>query len=494
MTVKTVFRFFTSVLLAGCALLPFVAVHSPAASAQDSGWSSPAMISDPGNLAWQPEILAGSDGIVRALWLEGIDNNNRPESAAIYFSELVGENWTRPIDVIATKSGRNIAYFSSALDSQGNVFILWCGDGEFHISRNHVLTAGNAQYWQELMTLGYRCISRPKVLVDGNDRVHVAYVLEVNDVSEVLYMHSTDGGQTWSEPVALPEYEKDGLDPAELDMVVDDKGTLHIVVELADLSEGGWPGQGIYYAKSSDEGRSWSPPLLIDDIDSGEYRDGYGPFVPTLATAFSDEVHIVWYGSPRGERHHVYSLDAGDTWSANQQISTFRGMTWHNLMVTDSIGNVHLASGTIDDVIMYMVWQRDQWSEPTLISPQQLGPHYPSLGISSGNVLHLLFSGAKGTANGRIFHVSRGIGAAAILPTDYKTYQRAQFPEVRQYESIARPTHGSVNLKSRLPKVDIEKRDSIPPLPALLISVFMATVVVLAIVLTVVRRRTPWQL
>lgn len=79
----------------------------------------------------------------------------------------------------------------------------------------------------------------------------------------------------------------------------------------------------IVVQRSTDEGKTWSEPVAIDDDDPA---DLYTSFYPQLAVAPNGRVDVVWQDNREQTDYHfqvryTYSTDGGDTWADNVQVS-----------------------------------------------------------------------------------------------------------------------------------------------------------------------------
>ncbi len=138
---------------------------------------------------------------------------------------------------------------------------------------------------------------------------------------------STDGGKTWATSLALPfSYENATGGPAGAypQMVVSPTtGALHIAFnrnptpELAGASD-------VYVRSSYDGGKTWTEPKNIGDDDPKVYA---GQYFPNLSIAPNGRIDVAWWdtrdtpGQRFNDVYYAYSTDDGKTWSKNQRIS-----------------------------------------------------------------------------------------------------------------------------------------------------------------------------
>ena len=85
---------------------------------------------------------------------------------------------------------------------------------------------------------------------------------------------------SWVQVVLVPN---EGKVP---DAEIDGTGTIH----LAYFSD-----SNVYYIKSSDDGRSFSPPIRVNSEDGFAYGGAYRG--PDLALGIGGNIHVIWYNA-----------------------------------------------------------------------------------------------------------------------------------------------------------------------------------------------------
>ena len=145
---------------------------------------------------------------------------------------------------------------------------------------------------------------------------------------------STDHGKTWTVTQIAPfSYANKAGAPgpaASLQLAWSSlggaQGTLHVVAEgsdqpdIANLSH-------IWYFRSTDGGRTWSKPTVIDDDDKSQLA---GQYMPTVRVAPNGRVDVAWWDTrdaplPATQTNDVYyasSTDNGNTFGRNIRITS----------------------------------------------------------------------------------------------------------------------------------------------------------------------------
>ena len=142
-------------------------------------------------------------------------------------------------------------------------------------------------------------------------------------VTPAMYVsRSTDGGRTWEINKAVPPTRGLGSPVLAWSPQGGADGTLHLVYELkVPLAQGD---RDITYQRSTDGGRSWSAPLIINDEDPKLLTL---QFMPNISVAPNGRVDIAWWdfrNDPGTFQNDVYlasSSDNGVTWSPNRRVT-----------------------------------------------------------------------------------------------------------------------------------------------------------------------------
>lgn len=230
--------------------------------------------------------------------------------------------------------------------------------------------------------------------------------------NHVSHIWSVDG-ENWSSPDRILDISSRYNDIAPR-LAIDERNRLHVVVGEMGT------GTAVYYSQSSDNGQSWSYPLVIDSRDSRFYGD-YGPAWINVITRGSDEVHLVWDGAPSGQRWHQWSDDGGNTWQKPEQISSeVRGLTGSNALGVDGTGRLHLFSmGITGSAPYYASWWNGSWSSMDPIASQGWDGEGPTLAIAGNSLVVAWWNCNQDTVE--IWTSMKKINAPNILPKPQAT-------------------------------------------------------------------------
>jgi hypothetical protein len=111
---------------------------------------------------------------------------------------------------------------------------------------------------------------------DGRFRTEPAGSEQVNDA---VISRSTDNGQTWSKPARVnPGPTNDHVNHYNVTVAVGKEGTVYVDYRQRDQSGSSplfTPTIQTYHQQSSDGGRTWTRPLLVDSVPSNAYYDAF---------------------------------------------------------------------------------------------------------------------------------------------------------------------------------------------------------------------------
>jgi len=167
----------------------------------------------------------------------------------------------------------------------------------------------------------------------------------------IIY-RSTDGGVTWTNTVTGPRFAAagDGTCPSNSYFAKMNPIIRHVgwgqpavgpngVVHYAYAGKGSLSTGDIYYVRSTDNGSTWSTPIVLNDPETNQYQSHWMPSVSVnwnlAALIPPQDVTISWYDRRNATtscnvstdpgcsyyRYGIQSPDNGNTWSSNIQVS-----------------------------------------------------------------------------------------------------------------------------------------------------------------------------
>lgn len=257
--------------------------------------------------------------------------------------------WTTPF-----RLNQGGGYYNEiAIDSQGNLHAIYddiiyeqAADPEDIVVSDiyYRRSSDGGNNWSWPFVLQYRPQSgsaRPTLLIDEEDIIHVTWdegwdrlTGQSSEEFFSVYVFSTDGGNTWSEPTEVHFPEKRNV---QLTVGSNNQGGVMLVWRSMSRDD-------LFYQWSTDYGSSWSIPATISGV----------------------------YARSWSYPHDRYS------------------------MITDSAGNIHLFVSGRDTLdinanigIYHLAWDGEEWSQPDQIfDDDELLAFYPKAAIRNGNELH----------------------------------------------------------------------------------------------------------
>lgn len=247
-------------------------------------------------------------------------------------------------------SGSQAAYYSDiAIDSKGHIHVIWsemillednpicphCSD----IFYRHSTDGGRTWSSPKDLSKSYFGSEKPQIKIDRHNGIHVVW-----EEGEAFwshegypiasgYVHSLDGGDTWSEPTFFSSVWGP---PQQITLGFGRENELVVVWRVpADNT--------LFYQHSIDNGASWSRPFPIPGVVAKDWTD--------------------------------WSLDSYDA-------------------ATDSGGNVHLVvlgrlSPSEESLsVLHLVWNGMTWSSPARVFTSLDPPEWPRIAIGGGNRIY----------------------------------------------------------------------------------------------------------
>jgi len=400
-------------------------IVAPALSAQDVveqavvTWSKPVNLSMTATCSLHPEVVADDLGNVHVLWSEDLGGEAVPDGeagevangTALVYRRWDGYGWSKAVDVLRVDSAQVADFPSAVVDGQGRLHVVWAGGGYHYYSSALADEAETARGWRAPLALasGQQGSWPNDIATDGSG---ILYVVYASSDDLVKCTRSTDGGLRWevatvlSEPLAAPEASL-----ANVRLLVDPAGYLHATWQTNQPQ--GY-GQGLYYARSLDGGRTWSRPVQFAWRGAG---DTFAEYL-RLAARGAGELHAIYvYGWHVG-RWHTISPDGGGTWSAPHHILTgMEGINGFVVPVVDGLDQLHLVINmrTASQVygIFTAVWLGDKWSPVRVVDasgPEGLSAaHYAAATVALGTDIHVVWTQPHGS---EVLHVRGRISNA----------------------------------------------------------------------------------
>jgi len=381
--------------------------------AQEGSWTAPTVISAPPGFSWFPDLTVDPFGSVHVVWCLTIPLEDSPAlQEQVNYTRWDGESWSEPNDIVPRAA--DIVRNAITSDQAGNIHLLFGGSVynvlTLYYQKAPASEAWSAAAWSTPHRINQGASYIGDIAVDSQGVIHVVYDDTIDYTgdgkqrwADTFYRHSTDGGQTWSAPVNL--YPEPLTRSAKPYMEIDNNDVIHVTWDERWEPFSGEKSDTYYsiYTSSSDGGKTWTPPTVID------YPQGTVVQL-TVGSDGKGGVMLVWRATASDELFYQWSTDGGHSWGVPSVIPGVFARPWTNPfdmydMATDSTGLVHLlvvgrGSQAADALlgVYHLVWDGDHWSAPTRIFAKPgLYPEYPKIVVHEGNQLHTVWFTREGS-------------------------------------------------------------------------------------------------
>lgn len=173
-----------------------------------------------------------------------------------------------------------------------------------------LVTAGVAgEAIQLAKGVGLKNPQQPQIAIDDKGNIHVVYGID----NKVCYQHSLDGGKTFSKAVELSFVRAMSLGMRRGPRIaVGSDGS--ICVSAIGGKEGKGRDGDLLLMRSTDNGKTWTGPVQINDVD-GSAREG----LHGMAAGPGGEICCVWLDLRNRSTEIMASIsqDGGRTWGEN---------------------------------------------------------------------------------------------------------------------------------------------------------------------------------
>jgi hypothetical protein len=401
-----------AVLLSTCFLSVILTTSAKGAAGDVKNCTGPLNIShSDGYVSVDPFLLADPSGTIHLFWAErligGPDSNpNVPDS--VMYTRWDHDHWSEPIDIFISPPqnfNKKIAGIRGVIDMQGVIHLVWMGpDQTFFYSSAHASEAGSSRGWKTPLLLDNEQTGTQysvDIAYTPPQTLHILYGRSQNGVNRTIaYIRSVDSGLTWSEPVEIETFLDFERGASNIRLYVDGAEKLYATWTEWDASG---TGQGIYFARSLDNGLHWEQPILLAERAENDYERNW----TNLAVLGENDLVAFWEGGFRAYPQAQYSHDGGVTWS--EPIDTLYWLIADNgfaEFVRDSQGRLHLfiarriregysekcatyfgCSGD-GNAIWHSIWESGpNWQEPKPVDFTFSPVNFISVVITAGNQL-----------------------------------------------------------------------------------------------------------
>lgn len=291
----------------------------------------------------------------------------------------------------------------------GKVIAAWFG-GTYEKSKDVAIwmAVRNGKQW-----------SAPFKVADEDEIAHWNPVLDVGpDVVNLFYkvgheivdwhtriIRSTDGGETWSDPVELVPGDIGGRGPVRNKPIRLEDGTL-LAPSSVERRDPANPGKEIWEAFvdiSKDGGRSWikssAVPMQLETYVGAEKWIAKGLIQPTLWGSGGEQVHML-LRSTEGAIYRSDSSDGGQTWSMayptvlpnnNSGIDLVRLNSGLLALVYNPVQGYATDTARTPLVVSFSNDNGESWGESIVLEENPGEYSYPAI-VCKGNELYITYT------------------------------------------------------------------------------------------------------
>ena len=242
----------------------------------------------------------------------------------------------------------------------------------------------------------------PSITQTSDGKIWVVWSLASESGYHLWYQRSNIGGQTWTAPQQLTFEGGSNLYPS-IAQAAD--GTIWVVYQRDD---------DIWYKTSDNNGSTWSSDAQLTTDSS---RDLF----PRLAADSNGKLVLTWSSFRTGwDVYYKVSLDNGNNWTPDMQLTTNPGLDLYSAVTIDSVGEIHVvwSSRSFTNWDVWYSYSRDNgasWSAPNQVTTDFDTDYFPSIDIDySGKILMAWVSYRTGNAD--IFYSTSPDGIVWSLP------------------------------------------------------------------------------
>jgi hypothetical protein len=345
-----------------------------------------------------------------------------------------GKSFAAPTTV---STGVGSGFLRMAVDPSGSIYLLWQGsDMHFLLSRSPDGSSfSTPSDLTTALNMGTFSGNLPAIAVDTSGSVDLVW--PQYDSGSVMFSRSTDGGETFSAPVAIGRFHY----TATAQIAFGAQGAINILWPEETTQIGGTC--ALHFSRSTDGGASFPPALALNTPD--------GECAARLLVDSAGDIDVMVFD---GSGTYYRSTDGGGTFSNSQ--TTFKPATvWFGgAYNVDSAGKVYAAVNAFPNHDILFSRSADQgatFSTPMLVSASHGTPRAPgpfggndqSLAVDSRGNINILWEDdiLTWSAGADIFF-SRSIDAGASFspPQNISRNPGAATP------SMALDSQGNVNV------------------------------------------------
>ncbi|MFX1574519.1 MAG: hypothetical protein ACFFB0_17395 [Promethearchaeota archaeon] len=331
------------------------------------------------------------------------------ESFDLKMSNSGFDDWELfPLEVISTESVNDSRYPSLAVDSAGNVHIMWADEADYNGSGTdwdifYKYFNRTTNSWSNLEVVTSESTlqtNTPSLAVDHKGNIHVTY----QEHMDIYYKRLNMSTHSWSTPELVSSESTPISSSSSPSIAIDSAGNVHIVWEDSSDINGAGIDLDIFYKRYDVALRNWTTTEVVSTESANSSS------APCLAIDSSDNIHIMWTdftnyagaGLDADIFHKYYNVET-NSWTTVEVISTESNAdSLYPSFAIDSLDNLHVAwvDGTNynnagnDWDIFYKFFKQNtsSWSTTEVVFTESNAESlFPSLAIDKEDNIHIVW-------------------------------------------------------------------------------------------------------
>lgn len=358
-------------------------------------WSLPVVLSGSYDSSWFPDVATDPAGGVHVVWATGSSGYDLVAYCRVGEGGCIEEDWaaSRP-----NPDGGYVMRPQIAVDAGGMLHMTF--RAKYRVAHRRVFLPDPSEGWSSPFVLGdgtYTAAAAPAA-----DVVYAAWVqgqygtTEAEDpcwgCGDVYFRRSEDGGRSWSPAVNVSQTWNGSEKPQ---FALGEGGSVYVVWEEGfDHYVGKGTPAPAMAAASHDGGATWEAPVSLSTVNARS---------PAIGIDRKGALVVAWRPIAGDGVFFQISYDRGASWTDPAPIAGLRrrhdspdeldGMAF----AADSAGVLHLvAAGRTDrdsklNAVYHLTWDGDDWSEPDELFRTDGTAEYPRIAVGNGNRLHVVW-------------------------------------------------------------------------------------------------------
>ena len=299
-------------------------------------WGAPVAISGNSETISSLSSASDSEGVIHSIWVQSSLSDNGKQQAAMAYARWDGKQWTRPEQIISSLDEIPMQ-LSFTIDTRERLLLSWVdgGGGSLLFSWANLDGANLASNWESPVGLPSpsKLIESPDIVVDESGRIVVVYAIPLNEDRGIYVVQSSDNGKSWSPPVRVFDAISarwEKIGNPKISLSAD--GVLHLIFSRNSVRTG--QPFGLYYSSSTDGGATWSDTQILSEGDI-RWSD--------IVSYDNHTVHVLWqeYDGLVFANLSQVSQDSGSTWSKSHNMTGVNNYATAVALANNESGDLH---------------------------------------------------------------------------------------------------------------------------------------------------------